>query len=190
MSAGQVIGVVGPSGAGKDSVMAGIVARDPAWRVARRVITRAPGLGGEDYEAVDQAAFARLVAADAFCLHWTAHGLSYGIPDQLRARAQAGETLLVNLSRGVLDRAQAVFAGFAVLRLSARPETLAARLAGRGRETHEEIRARLAQPDAPMPSGLTVMDITNDGPLEDTVRAALLALRGLAANAKKADGVS
>ncbi|MFC6760861.1 hypothetical protein ACFQFQ_17395 [Sulfitobacter porphyrae] len=41
MSAGRFIAVVGPSGVGKDSVMAGMVARARDLVAVRRVITRA-----------------------------------------------------------------------------------------------------------------------------------------------------
>ncbi|MEO0703578.1 MAG: hypothetical protein AAFY80_15680 [Pseudomonadota bacterium] len=64
---GRLIGVVGPSGVGKDSVMAGLVEADPQLALVRRTITREPELGGEDYTPATQAAFDRLVAKGAFC---------------------------------------------------------------------------------------------------------------------------
>ena len=84
MSGGRLVAVVGPSGVGKDSVMAGIAAAAPGFRLVRRCITRAPGLGGEDYEPLTPAAFAARVASGGFCLHWEAHGLHYGIPAGVR----------------------------------------------------------------------------------------------------------
>ena len=51
-SGGRLIAVVGPSGVGKDSVMAGLHGAIPDLHLVRRVITRAPDLGGEDYDAV------------------------------------------------------------------------------------------------------------------------------------------
>ena len=85
MNRGRLIAVVGPSGVGKDSVMAGLIAARPDMRLVRRTITRAPDLGGEDYDAVTPEAFAEAARNGAFCVHWSAHGLSYGIPaDVLR----------------------------------------------------------------------------------------------------------
>lgn len=173
MSGGRLIAVVGPSGVGKDSVMAGLVAARPGLVVARRVITRDAALGGEDFDTVDEAAFHRAVAAGDFVLHWGAHGLYYGIPARYAEAVAAGQEVLANLSRGVLDTARERFAAVTVLHLTARPETLAARLAGRGRESGEAIADRLAR--AVPPAG-RLFEVSNDGPLEVTVAAALAAL--------------
>ncbi|MCE0506438.1 phosphonate metabolism protein/1,5-bisphosphokinase (PRPP-forming) PhnN [Roseivivax sp. GX 12232] len=173
---GRLIAVVGPSGVGKDSVMAGLAAADPRFRLVRRVITREAGLGGEDFEPVSEATFAARQAAGAFCLSWHAHGLSYGIPAATRAEVAAGETRLANLSRLVLPEAATCFPGLEVLHITARPETLARRLAGRGRESLEEIAARQARAALPLPKGLPVTEIANDGPLTQTVARALSAL--------------
>lgn len=70
MTQGRLIAVVGPSGVGKDSVMAGIKRAMPAMHLVRRVITRAPDLGGEDYEAVTVSVFEKLARKGAFAVHW------------------------------------------------------------------------------------------------------------------------
>ena len=174
---GRLIAVVGPSGVGKDSVMAGIAARDPRFQIVRRTITRAPGLGGEDYRPLDPQTFAEAAARGAFALHWEAHGLSYGIPVQTLQDVTAGRHCLANLSRGVLVRAAKVFPALTVLHITASPAVLAARLAARGRETPDDIAARLAQADRPLPVGLDLITIANDGALAETVAAACAALQ-------------
>lgn len=176
MTTGRFIAVVGPSGVGKDSVMAGIKAAMPDIRLVRRVITRAPGLDGEDYDAVSPETFDSLADECAFCLHWSAHGLSYGIPADVRASTQAGTDCLANLSRGVLRDAAPLFDRFLVLHITASAQTLAARLAGRGRETEDEIRQRLARATVDIPPEWDMITIRNDGPLADTVDKALAAL--------------
>jgi len=177
MNAGRLIAVVGPSGVGKDSVMAGICAEMPEVNLVRRTITRAPELGGEDYEAVSPDVFRKMVSGRAFCLHWGAHDLLYGIPSVVLTDVQTGATRLANLSRGVLAQAAAAFPSLIVLHVTASAQTLAARLSGRGRETSSEIEKRLSQAVKPLPDGLRTVTVSNDGVLEDTVSAAVDALR-------------
>lgn len=173
---GRLIAVVGPSGVGKDSVMSGIARADPTYRRVRRTITRAPGLGGEDYAALTPEAFETARRGGAFCLHWGAHDLHYGIPVQTLEDVRNGADCLANLSRAVLKQANEVFPALTVLNLTASPETLAHRLRDRGRESPPEIARRLARTANPMPAGLTVITLANDGPLDQTVAAALSAL--------------
>lgn len=174
---GQLVAVVGPSGVGKDSVMAGIVAADPRYGLVRRVITRDAAAGGEAFDSATPQDFARMVAEGAFCLHWQAHGLRYGIPAALRAEVAAGSWRLVNLSRGILPEAAALFPGLVVLNLTASPEILAARLSGRGRESGTDIAQRLTRPAAPLPEDVRRLDLCNDGDLGDTVTLALRQLQ-------------
>lgn len=177
MSAGRLIAVVGPSGVGKDSVMAGLADAAPDLRLVRRSVTRAPGLGGEDYDAVSPPAFERMVQDGAFCLHWGAHGLYYGIPADVLQDTAKGRDCLVNFSRSALAEAARVFPDFVVLNITASPETLAARLTARGRETDAEIKKRLAQAIKPLPPGLRVITVANDGALKDCVACALAAIQ-------------
>lgn len=168
-SGGRLIAVVGASGVGKDSVIAGLHSAIPGLHVVRRVITRAPGLGGEDYDAVSVPQFESLVEDGAFALHWRAHGLQYGIPITVRYQLGKGTDCLVNFSRKALARAAGIFPRLVVLNITAKPETLAQRLAARGRETEEEISKRLAQADKPLPEGLKVIHLANDGALSQTI---------------------
>lgn len=172
MRQGRVIAVVGPSGVGKDSVMAGLHDALPAVHLVKRVITRAPELGGEDYEAVSVAQFDELVRNGAFALHWGAHGLYYGIPVTLTEQASKGTDCLVNFSRKALTQAARIFPEFVVLNITAAPETLARRLNARGRETQDEIARRLDQAEKSLPDGLDVIHLSNDGPLTETITRA------------------
>ena len=175
MTQGRLIAVVGPSGVGKDSVMKGLHSAMPDLHQVRRVITRAPELGGEDYDAVSVLQFEALVEDGAFAVHWGAHGLYYGIPLTVKFQLGKGVDCLVNFSRQALTQAAEIFPRFMVLNITAKPDVLSRRLAARARETEEEIAKRLAQADKPLPSGLKVIHLANDGPLAETVaRAAAL----------------
>ncbi|WP_224825179.1 phosphonate metabolism protein/1,5-bisphosphokinase (PRPP-forming) PhnN [Cognatishimia sp. MH4019] len=177
MSVGRLIAVVGPSGVGKDSVMAGLHEALPALHLVRRVITRAPDLGGEDYEPVSVEAFKVMAAHGEFAIHWGAHGLHYGIPVSVQNELAGGTDCLVNFSRKALAEAARIFPRFIVLNITAKPETLARRLAARGRETEAEIARRLAVADKPLPAGPDVIHVSNDGPLAETVARAAAALQ-------------
>lgn len=175
--AGRLFAVVGPSGAGKDTLMAAAWARRPDLHLVRRVITRPSDAGGEDFDGVTEAAFAQMQAAGAFALSWQAHGLSYGIPVSIDAALADGRDVVFNGSRGVLAQAAAHYPGLQVLHVTASPGTLVTRLAGRGRETAEDIERRLARASYALPEGLNVQVIRNDGALETAVTAMLSALQ-------------
>lgn len=177
MTQGRLIAVVGPSGVGKDSVMAGIHRALPGIHLVRRVITRAPKLGGEAYDAVSATQFQSLVEDGAFAVHWGAHGLYYGIPITVNYQLGKGTDCLVNFSRTALAEAAEIFPRFTVLNITAKPETLAQRLIARARETEEEIAKRLSQAEKPLPSGLDVIHLANDGPLSQTVARATMLLQ-------------
>lgn len=173
---GRLIAVVGPSGVGKDSVMSAMVHHAPHIRPVRRVITRAAGLGGEDYIPVTEDAFLTMKKRGAFCLDWAAHGLRYGIPAEICADIEGGAVRIANLSRAALIEARRVFPALDVLNLTAKPETLAARLSARGREDEAAIARRLARSAYALPDGINAHRISNDGALDETVARALAAL--------------
>lgn len=157
---GRVFVVVGPSGAGKDTLIAGACGSGgPHW--VRRVITRAAEPGGEPFESVCEAEFRRRRDAGAFALDWCAHGLRYGLPHAEFAPLDAGRDVLFNGSRAILDRAARLFPCLHILHVSAPPEVLASRLAARGRESAADIASRLAR-DAPLPRHLPATTILND----------------------------
>jgi ribose 1,5-bisphosphokinase len=173
-AAGAMIVVVGPSGAGKDSVMS-FAARHFAGNgrigFVRRVITRPADAGGEAHEAVDMAGFRAREAAGAFCVSWEAHGLCYGIPRETREDLARGTTLVVNGSRAALPFFAEAYPRLKVVLVTARPDILAARLAARGRESAEAIARRLDRATPEIVVGADTIVIDNSGALEDAGNA-------------------
>lgn len=175
----KVFAICGPSGAGKDTLIAGAKAARPELHIVRRTVTRPSG-SGEDVVTVSPDEFAAIADAGRFALHWQAHGLSYGIPLSALKAAQEGETVLFNASRRMLADAFEVFPGLRVVMVTASPRVLAQRLAGRGRETEADIAARLAREIA-LPPGLRLTTIRNDGTPDDGIAAMLDALQPVSA---------
>jgi len=174
---GRLIGVVGPSGVGKDTVMRALSEAHPGLGLVRRVITRPGSAVGEDCSVVSQEIFDETREGGGFALHWQAHGMSYGVPQEIEAQLAEGRDLLVNLSRTVLAPAQTRFPAFMTLFLTASEEVLRQRLIERGRESQSEVEGRLARRDFALPQGLEpVIEIRNDGKLGDTVNLVLAAL--------------
>ena len=172
MARGTLILVVGPSGAGKDSVLDGAKARlagDSSVLFPARVVTRPAQAGGEAHVPATAEQFAALRAAGGFVLSWEAHGLSYGIPRTVADDLAAGRTVIVNVSRAVIDEARRTLAPVRVAVITASPETLARRLAARGRETEADIAERLRRATFAMPSGDDVTVIDNGGALDEAV---------------------
>ncbi|TGD67218.1 phosphonate metabolism protein/1,5-bisphosphokinase (PRPP-forming) PhnN [Tabrizicola sp. WMC-M-20] len=169
----MIFAVVGPSGAGKDTLIAGACALDPGLRLVRRVITRPSDAGGEDFEGVTEDAFLARRAGGEFALDWQAHGLWYGIP---AAQLKGDGPVLFNGSRAALPAALALIPGLVVILVTAPVEVLAARLAARGRETVEDVRARLDRAGFELPDGVVPRVVVNDGSAEDGIARFLAAV--------------
>jgi ribose 1,5-bisphosphokinase len=169
----RLIYVIGPSGAGKDSVLHALRHIWPGTSHAhwsRRTITRAVQACGEQHEGVDIPGFERLRAQNAFGLHWQANGLHYGVRATELSPLHEGRCVFVNGSRGHLPTLLVAWPHATVVHISAPPPVLARRLAERGRETPQAIAARLAREmDLALPANHIA--IMNDGPLQKAAEA-------------------
>jgi len=175
---GTLILVVGPSGAGKDSLIAAAraaLAGERGFVFPRRLITRPPG--DEDSIEISSAAYERAVAAGELLLHWRSHGFAYGIPRTAEADLAAGRTVVANVSRSVIAEAAQRLAPLRVILVTAPVAILAERLARRGRETAAAIAERLARAAYDMPKGVPVTVVDNGGSFTAALSAFLAALR-------------
>jgi ribose 1,5-bisphosphokinase len=133
VSRGRLIGVVGPSGAGKDSVMEALVARMPDLHRARRVITRPEDRRGRGVRRHHARALRGAGSGGGFRAALEGPWAELrGAGKRVREVLGTGRDALVNLSRSVLGKARLrQFETFLVLHVTARPEVLAERLATR-----------------------------------------------------------
>src|SRR5262249_28634356 len=144
---GNLVLIVGASGAGKDSLIEYARARlqgDGRFAFVRRSVTRHSSIG-EQSLFMTPAEFDSAFEAGAFALVGRSHGLGYGIPEGVRGAVAAGRVVVANVSRTVLPLAAAVARQRTVVEITVRPDVLAARLAARERETKQEIATRLAR---------------------------------------------
>lgn len=174
MSTGLLVAIVGPSGAGKDTLIAqarGALAGDPAFLFVRRIVTR-PADQFEDNDSLTEAEFERLVAAGQLPLWWRAHGLGYAVPAEVADRIDGGAIAVCNLSRAALPAAARRFQ-LRTVEVTAPPAVLAERLARRGREDRQAVDLRMRREASRFAPDAT---LDNSGPIEASARALIAIL--------------
>ncbi|WP_266159914.1 phosphonate metabolism protein/1,5-bisphosphokinase (PRPP-forming) PhnN [Dyella silvatica] len=177
MSGGRLYYVMGPSGAGKDSVLSWVREHGIPQGVlcAHRYITRPAHAGGENHVALSDAEFESRALRGLFALTWQAHGLHYGIGREIEHWLHRGADVLVNGSRDAYEQARERFPALQPVLITASREAIAARLAARGRESAADIAARLARSDA-YEAPQDALVIHNDGSLAEAGAALLDAI--------------
>jgi ribose 1,5-bisphosphokinase len=166
MKAGAWVLVCGPSGAGKDSVIAWAqqrLAGDSRIVFARRMVTRSPGPALE-HDEVSRATVHRLAQAGKLAWRWEANGHLYAVPNHYEVDLESGRIVVVNGSR---EHAAAVIprAGVHVVLVTAPPELLQQRMHARGREGRDAIAGRLARSET-LPELRADLVISNVGTVE------------------------
>jgi ribose 1,5-bisphosphokinase len=144
---GRLILVVGPSGAGKDTLLSlakAVCADDGNIVFMRRVVTR-EATAFEDNEQVSPDAFRQALARGEYAMHWEAHGHCYALPNSIDDELRAGRTVIVNVSRTVIGALRRAYADVAVVAITAPQEVLAKRLAMRARSSDGKIEQRLGR---------------------------------------------
>lgn len=142
---GRLILVVGPSGAGKDTLLGlakAACAEDSGIVYPRRVITREAS-SSEDNEEVSAGTFEAALARNQYAMHWDAHGHRYALSRAIDDEIRAGRTVVANVSRTVISAMRRAYANVTVVSITAPTNVLAERLAMRGRASDGRIEHRL-----------------------------------------------
>jgi ribose 1,5-bisphosphokinase len=142
---GRLILVVGPSGAGKDTLLAlarAACADDERIVFPRRVVTREAS-AFEDNEQLSHETFRQALAQGEFAISWEAHGHCYALPGAINDDIRAGRAVIANVSRTVIDAMRRAYADVTVVSVTAPPEILEQRLAARARGSDGQIEDRL-----------------------------------------------
>lgn len=166
---GRLILIVGPSGAGKDTLL--LEARQHFSGIenvvfCERIITRTGDIG-EKHISVSTTEFEHMAASGGFFLFWDAHGLRYGLPAEMRKKLEAGKTVIANVSRRIIDEARGKWLDTLVVNITANRNVLRERLLARGRESTEAIEKRLDRVIAcDFPNDASIEEIDNSGMLQ------------------------
>jgi ribose 1,5-bisphosphokinase len=148
---GRLVVVVGPSGAGKDTLIAGAgvrLAGDPTVVFPLRIVTR-PASAAEQHRTISDGDFTTAAEQGAFAFWWEAHGLKYALPAGIDDDNRAGRTVVCNVSRGIVAALRRRYAGVRVVLVTAPAEVLTTRLAARGRASDGDIARRIARAAPP-----------------------------------------
>ena len=143
---GRLVLVVGPSGAGKDTLLGlakAACADDRNIVFPRRVITREAS-ASEDNEEVSAGTSRQALARGEYAMHWEAHGHRYALSRAIDDEIRAGRTVVANVSRTVIAAMRRAYANVVVVSITAPPNVLAERLAMRGAQQRRQDRAAAA----------------------------------------------
>ncbi len=137
-----------PSGAGKTSVLRGLLARHPEIRFSVSATTRAPRPGelhGRDYYFIDDREFDRRIENEEFIEWAIVHGCRYGtLRSAVAASVRGGETVLFDTDTvGALNIKTFFPESVLIFIAPPSPKALRSRLENRDTETPERFRMRL-----------------------------------------------
>ena len=176
---GRLILVVGPSGAGKDTLLGlakATCADDSKIVFPLRVITREAS-ASEENQQVSAGRFREAMARGEYAMHWEAHGHCYALSRAIDEEIRAGRTIVANVSRTVIGAMRRAYADVVVISITAPPNVLAERLAMRQRSSDGKLEARLGRTveDAAAAPDITIV---NTGSAEYHARQLVRVIKG------------
>ena len=146
---GSLYVVVAPSGAGKTSLVSGLLKQEPNVKLSISYTTRAPRDGeqdGRDYHFTDRATFEKMIAAGDFLEYADVYGNYYGTSRRwIESELEGDHDVLLEIDWQGARQVKKLFphmAGIFILPPSL-PE-LRRRLQGRGKDSPEAIERRMA----------------------------------------------
>ena len=175
---GTLVCVVGPSGAGKDTLIQEArrhFGDKPRFVFPERLISRSSQIG-ERHRQLERTSAQR----SQYLLSWEANGDLYAIASDAMAQLQAGRVVVVNVSRTAITDAHSAWPRLAVIHVIAPEDVLRARLLARGREDGDAVARRLARVAVlDVPEDIPLVTIDNGGNLAEAAAAFVGALEEL-----------
>ena len=148
MSKGNIFVVTAPSGAGKTTLVAALLAADKNVNLSVSYTTRAPREGeenGKDYHFVSRDVFEAMIARGEFLESAEVYGNYYGTSQVwIQEAVAAGKDILLEIDWQGAQQVRRLFPeAIGVFILPPSVETLANRLKGRGKDSDEVIARRM-----------------------------------------------
>ena len=141
--------IVAPSGAGKSSLVAALLERDPAIRLSVSTTTRPPRTGevsGREYHFVSREKFEALIGEGEFLEHAEVYGNLYGTSKRwIEETRAAGADVLLEIDWQGARQVKRIFPEMSFIYiLPPSIGVLGERLVKRGKDTAEVVERRLA----------------------------------------------
>jgi guanylate kinase len=146
---GNLFIVCAPSGAGKTTLVAGLLKADPGIRLSISYTTRKPRAGetdGEDYHFIDERKFHEMAAAGAFLESALVHGNYYGTSQPwIDAQRAAGADILLEIDwQGAAQVRKMIPDAIGIFILPPSFEALMSRLNTRAQDPPDVIARRIS----------------------------------------------
>lgn len=146
---GNLFIVTAPSGTGKTTLVAALLAADAAVQLSVSHTTRSPRAGevnGQHYHFIDRAQFEQMIAQQDFLEHAEVYGNYYGTSLRwIQAQQAQGRDILLEIDwQGAAQVRQLLPDAIGIFILPPSIEALETRLRGRGTDSEDTILKRMA----------------------------------------------
>ena len=169
---GTLILVVGNSGSGKDSIINGVSEKYSLnlkkVYIVKRYITRPPSKTEDNY-FISSEEFNEMGKKGKFALQWHIYGLDYGVPIEIEEWLKNGHTVIVNVSRTIINDTRKKYKNLKVVFIEIPLEITLQRLKIRERESEQGLKERIERARNNQKFSEADFEIDNSGELDEAI---------------------
>ena len=167
---GKLFFIVGNSGSGKDSLIREVLNNYPKELTPlifpKRFITRPPSPDTEDFISIAEDEFKEMLNRGEFVFHWRTYHKFYGVQKDIMENIEAGHSVLVNVSRMILEEAKKNYKFLRIIFVYVPFEITAQRIKEREREDSKELQERLERARKNQYLDIADFTVDNSGDLQ------------------------